>query len=75
MFYWEDFINNEMNKEYFSKINKVLVDHDSYFPKSSDVFNAFKLTPYENIKVVLIGQDPYHDDNQAHGLAFSVLNN
>ena len=75
MFYWEDFINNEMNKEYFSKINKVLVDHDSYFPESKDVFNAFKLTPYENIKVVLIGQDPYHDDNQAHGLAFSVLNN
>ena len=74
MFYWEKFINNEMNKEYFQNINQVLNDYDSYFPKSSDVFNAFKLTPYENIKVVLIGQDPYHNDNQAHGLAFSVLN-
>jgi len=75
MLYWEKFINNEMNKEYFNNINKVLQDCDSYFPQSKDVFNAFKLTPYESIKVVLIGQDPYHDDNQAHGLAFSVLNN
>ena len=75
MFYWEKFINKEMNKEYFNNINKVLQDCDSYFPQPEDVFNAFKLTPYESIKVVLIGQDPYHDDNQAHGLAFSVLNN
>lgn len=74
MFYWEEFINKEMNKDYFNNISKILKDVDSYFPKSSDVFNAFKLTPYENIKVVLIGQDPYHDDDQAHGLAFSVLN-
>ena len=74
MFYWEQFINSEMSKEYFQNISLVLKDSESYFPKSSDVFNAFKLTPYENIKVVLIGQDPYHNDDQAHGLAFSVLN-
>lgn len=75
MFFWEKFIDEEMKKSYFENITEVLKDVDSYFPKPSDVFNAFKLTPYEKIKVVLIGQDPYHDDNQAHGLAFSVLNN
>ena len=75
MFFWEKFIDEEMKKSYFENITEVLKDVDSYFPKPSDVFNAVKLTPYEKIKVVLIGQDPYHDDNQAHGLAFSVLNN
>lgn len=73
--YWKNFIENESNKQYFSDINKVLLNKDDYFPKYEDIYNAFWLTPYENIKVVLIGQDPYHDDNQAHGLAFSVLNN
>ncbi len=72
---WINFINNEKQKEYFNNINKVLDNKDSYFPKYEDIYNAFYLTPYNNIKVVLIGQDPYHDDNQAHGLAFSVLNN
>ncbi len=43
------------------------------FLKLSDIFNAFRLTPYENVKVVIIGQDPYHEIGQAHGLAFSVL--
>ncbi len=72
---WENFINIEQQKEYFQNINLILENKDSYFPKYEDIYNAFKLTPYENIKVVIIGQDPYHDDNQAHGLAFSVLNN
>lgn len=47
--------------------------HYTIFPKASDIFNAFRLTPYENVKVVIIGQDPYHKIGQAHGLAFSVL--
>lgn len=72
---WEDFIINEQKKDYFKKIHYVLENKDTYFPKYEDIYNAFKLTPYDNIKIVLIGQDPYHDDNQAHGLAFSVLNN
>ncbi len=42
------------------------------FPKNRDIFNAFNLTPIGNVKVVILGQDPYHGDNQAHGLAFSV---
>lgn len=72
---WNDFIAQEMNKEYFKKINNIIENNDDYFPKYEDIFNAFKLTPYDKIKVVLIGQDPYHNDNEAHGLAFSVLNN
>lgn len=42
------------------------------FPKATDIFNAFRYTPYEEVKVVIIGQDPYHEIGQAHGLAFSV---
>src|SRR5262249_16387086 len=42
------------------------------FPPEPDVFNAFKYTPYDKVKVLLLGQDPYHDDGQAHGLCFSV---
>lgn len=72
---WLDFINQEQQKEYFNKINEVLKNKDTYFPKYEYIYNAFNLTPYDKIKVVLIGQDPYHDDDQAHGLAFSVLNN
>ena len=72
---WLDFINQEQQKEYFNKINEVLKNKDTYFPKYEDIYNAFTLTPYDKIKVVIIGQDPYHDDDQAHGLAFSVLNN
>ena len=73
--YWDNFIKEQKSKDYFIEINNVLKQKDTYFPKYEDIFNAFKLTPYESVKVVLIGQDPYHDDNQAHGLAFSVLNN
>lgn len=45
------------------------------FPAKENVFNALKLTPYENVKVVIVGQDPYHGMNEAHGLSFSVLDN
>ncbi len=73
---WNDFIKEEMDKEYFKNINNYLINNkNDYFPPYDDIFNAFKLTPYDKVKVVLIGQDPYHDDFQAHGLAFSVLNN
>jgi len=47
-------------------------NHITFYPKYTDIFNAFKYTPFENIKVVILGQDPYHGENQAHGLAFSV---
>lgn len=70
---WEMFIKNERQKDYFKNIELYLSNNDDYFPSKENIFNAFKLTPYENIKIVLIGQDPYHEENQAHGLAFSVL--
>lgn len=70
---WEMFIKNEKQKDYFKNIELYLSNNDDYFPSKENIFNAFKLTHYENIKIVLIGQDPYHEENQAHGLAFSVL--
>lgn len=71
---WEKFIINEKKKDYFININNVIENKNDYFPNYDDIFNAFYLTPYDKIKVVLIGQDPYHEEGQAHGLAFSVLN-
>lgn len=72
---WDLFIKQEQEKDYFKNIKNILQNKDSYYPKYEDVYNAFKLTKYNDIKVVIIGQDPYHEENQAHGLAFSVLNN
>lgn len=72
--YWKKFINNNsiIINEILSKID---FDNKIIFPNKKDIFNAYKLTPYENIKVVIIGQDPYHNDGQAQGLAFSVPDN
>lgn len=72
---WDLFIKQEQEKDYFKNIKNILQNKDSYYPKYEDIYNAFKLTKYNDIKVVIIGQDPYHEENQAHGLAFSVLNN
>ncbi|MDD4187979.1 MAG: uracil-DNA glycosylase [Bacilli bacterium] len=57
-------ILNFINNEYKTK---------TIYPKLENIFNALKLTPYENVKVVIVGQDPYHGENEAHGLSFSVL--
>ncbi len=73
---WQDFIDEEKNKEYYKKlINKIDLEYNNYLchPDYNDIFNAFKLTPLNCVKVVILGQDPYHEINQAHGLAFSVL--
>lgn len=74
---WENILNKERNKTYFNEIlTKVSLDRLSktIYPKEQDVFKALELTPLENVKVVLLGQDPYHEENQAMGLAFSVPN-
>ena len=71
---WDKFIKEEMKKDYFKKIIAYL-KHENYYPHPNEIFNAFKMTPYDKVKVVIIGQDPYHEEGQAHGLAFSVLNN
>lgn len=72
---WDDILKEEFNKAYFLELlNKVNNDyrHKTIFPKYNHIFNALKLTPYEDVKVVILGQDPYHGPNQAHGLSFSV---
>jgi uracil-DNA glycosylase len=72
---WQAIVGGELEKPYFKELEK-FVDaerqHHKVFPPEADVFNAFRFTPYEQMKVLLLGQDPYHDDNQAHGLCFSV---
>lgn len=74
---WKDFLNSETTKPYFidlwSKVNHYY-DQNLLFPKKSDVFKALELCTLKNIKVIIIGQDPYHNDNQANGLAFAVNN-
>ena len=73
---WKDFIDGERNKEYFINLkSKVQEEYNSYLchPDYKKIFHAFSATPINNVKVVILGQDPYHEVNQAHGLAFSVL--
>jgi uracil-DNA glycosylase len=73
---WNELLASEISQPYFQKLT-TFVDEERknsvIFPSEPDVFSAFNLTPYEQVKVLLLGQDPYHDDNQAHGLCFSVL--
>ncbi len=72
---WKTVLADELKKPYFHKL-KEFVDAEreahTVYPPEGDVFNAFKLTPYERVQVLLLGQDPYHDEGQAHGLCFSV---
>ena len=73
---WGKLLSNELNKSYMqellSHIEMELQKGVKVYPKREDIFSAFNLTPFENVKVVIIGQDPYHGENQAHGLSFSV---
>lgn len=74
---WKQFLEEESHKEYYKNIISFLQeDKKKYriYPDNVDIFNAFHLTPLENVKAVIIGQDPYHGQGQAHGLAFSVQN-
>ena len=72
---WETFLANEFKQEYFAKLSERL--QEAYatklvFPLQQDIYNAFAFTPLKQVKVVILGQDPYHQFNQAHGLCFSV---
>ncbi|WP_434931335.1 uracil-DNA glycosylase [Shewanella sp. HL-SH5] len=73
---WPIFIENEQQQDYFIRLNQFLSEQQSMnkviFPPKADIYRAFELTPVEKVKVVVIGQDPYHGEGQAHGLAFSV---
>jgi len=72
---WYEVLKNQFDSDYFVGLKSFLVDEKSHyrvFPPGSLIFNAFNLTPLQNVKVVILGQDPYHGLGQAHGLAFSV---
>ena len=72
---WAKYLKPEYGKPYYKelylKINEEYRTH-KIFPPAEDIFNAFHLTPLHNVKAVILGQDPYHNDGQAHGLCFSV---
>ena len=72
---WDELLKDEFTKEYYIKLRSFLKYEYSNFkihPDMHDIFNALKWTSYKDTKVVILGQDPYHEENQAHGLAFSV---
>ncbi len=75
---WLQALSGEFKKPYYAQLyKKVLEEYKTtrVFPASDDVFNAFNYTPLSKVKVVILGQDPYHNDGQAHGLSFSVKPN
>ncbi len=72
---WQQVLAEEFAKPYFHRLQDFISTERqtaTIFPAVADVFSAFELTPYQNVRVLLLGQDPYHNDNQAHGLCFSV---
>jgi len=72
---WKRILSDEFNMDYFSKLKSFLVEEKKkfkVFPPGKNIFEAFNRTPFEDVKVVLLGQDPYHGPGQAHGLCFSV---
>ena len=73
---WEALLKTEKQKDYFqdilTKLKQAQKSGKIIYPENQNIFNAFKLTPFDQIKVVIMGQDPYHGPNQAHGLCFSV---
>ena len=74
---WDIYLKDEFKKDYFKEILKQVekeYKEKTCYPPKNEIFNAFRYTTYENLKVVIIGQDPYHGVNQAEGLSFSVKN-
>lgn len=72
---WNNILGSEFDKEYYNNLHDFLVTEyktKNIFPNMYDIFNALHYTEYQDVKVVILGQDPYHGPNQAHGLSFSV---
>jgi len=72
---WDDILSQEFESEYYQKLRSFLNEeyaNKTIFPEAKYIYTALKLTPYNNVKVLILGQDPYHELGQAHGLAFSV---
>jgi len=75
---WAELLDDELKEPYYQELRKFLIDEYStkqIFPNMYDIFNALHFTSYADTKVVILGQDPYHEPGQAHGLSFSVLPN
>ena len=73
---WQEALSDEFRKDYYKKLYTfVKEEYNScvVYPPADDIFNAFHFTPLKSVKVLILGQDPYHNVNQAHGLSFSVL--
>ena len=72
---WDEILAEEMKKDYYQQLQALVQKRRAevrVFPEEKNVFNALELTPFESVKVVILGQDPYHGFGQAHGLSFSV---
>lgn len=72
---WDKILENEFKSEYYLQLREFLkyeYSHFKIYPDMYDIFNSLRYTPYEKVKAVIIGQDPYHGEGQAHGLCFSV---
>lgn len=73
---WKQQLDEEFTKPYMQSLKQFLLQEKHakkvIYPKGNEIFNAFKFTPFDQVKVVILGQDPYHGPNQAHGLCFSV---
>lgn len=72
---WDELLANEFEKDYYQQLRAFLIQEyrtQIIYPSMHDLFNALRFTPYHQVKVVILGQDPYHGPNQAHGLSFSV---
>lgn len=72
---WDNLLDGEFEKEYYIALRKFLISEyktQTIYPSMYDIFNALKYTAYGDVKAVILGQDPYHEPNQAHGLSFSV---
>lgn len=73
---WLDTLKDEFSKPYYKELYKFVkneYDNHVIYPPADDIFNAFHFTPLSEVKVLILGQDPYHNEHQAHGLCFSVL--
>jgi uracil-DNA glycosylase len=72
---WHPLVAAELDKPYFRHLEAFLAEDGqshTIYPPEQDIFNALRLTPYDTVRVLILGQDPYHNEGQAHGLAFSV---
>ncbi len=73
---WKEILAGEFSSSYFMELKEFLLNerkHHTIYPPGQLIFNAFRLTPFDRVRVVLLGQDPYHGPGQAHGLCFSVM--